>query len=96
LLASPFPPQPLPTLHTFIQSHGLQLVHDSSPRLHHAVPVPQQLPQIPILPTRHPDSRKVILQHESQNMLRILPIRLLLARSLALDLGRISDPQLKL
>jgi hypothetical protein len=29
-------------------------------------------------------------------MLCILPIRLLLARSLALDLGRISDPQLKL
>jgi hypothetical protein len=25
--------------------------------------------QIPVLPTRHPDLRKVILQHESQNQL---------------------------
>jgi hypothetical protein len=31
--------------------------------LHHPVPVPQQLPQIAILRTRHPDLRKVIFQH---------------------------------
>jgi hypothetical protein len=28
------------------------------------MPVPQQLPQIPVLPARHPDLRKVILQHQ--------------------------------
>jgi hypothetical protein len=36
----------------------LQLVHDPGPRLHHAMPVPQQLPQIPVLPARHPDLRE--------------------------------------
>ena len=36
-------------------SAGLQLVHDPGARLHHPVPVPQQLPQIAILPARYPD-----------------------------------------
>jgi hypothetical protein len=39
----------------------LQLVHHPGARLHHPVPVPQQLPQIPVLPTRYPDLRKPIL-----------------------------------
>ena len=69
------PPQPLLTAQPFVQRHRLQLVHDSRARLHHAVPVPQQLPQIPVLPARHPDLRKIILQHEFQNQLRVLPIR---------------------
>jgi len=56
-------------------------------RLHHAVPVPQQLPQIPILPARHPDGRKAVLQQRTQNMLRIFSIRLLFAPRLR----RISD-----
>jgi hypothetical protein len=34
----------------------LQLVHDPRARLHHAVPVPQQLPQIPVLPARYPST----------------------------------------
>jgi hypothetical protein len=40
------------------------------------VPVPQQLSQIAILPSRHSDLRKISFQHESQNQLRILAIRL--------------------
>jgi len=60
------------------------------------VAVPQQLPQIPVLPARHPDPRKIIFQHQLQNMLRIFPVRLLLAGSLAFDFGRVSDPQLDL
>jgi hypothetical protein len=39
-----FAPQPLLTAQTFIERYGLQLVHDSRARLHHAVPMPQQLP----------------------------------------------------
>jgi hypothetical protein len=62
---------------------------------HHPVTVPQQLPHIAILPARHPDPRKVIFQHEFQNQLRILAIRLLLAYSLAADLSCVPDPQLK-
>jgi hypothetical protein len=54
-------------------------------RLHHAMPVPQQLPQIPVLPARHPDLREPILQQQAQDQLRILPIRLLLAYSLGPD-----------
>jgi hypothetical protein len=73
----------------------LQLVHDSRTRLHHAVPVPQQLPQIPILPVRYPDLRKAIFHHQLQNQLRILAIRLLLAYSLRADHGSVPDPQLE-
>ena len=58
--------------------------------------MPQQLPQITILPTRHPDPRKAIFQQPSQNQLRILAIRLLLAYSLRADLGGIPDPQLEI
>jgi hypothetical protein len=72
----------------------LQLVHDSGARLHQAVPVPQQLPQITILSARHPDLWKVILQHQSQNMLCTLAIGLLLTLPLPGDLGGVSDPQL--
>jgi len=90
LLSSTYPPQPLLAAQSFVQRHCLQLVHDSSSRLHHAVAMPQQLPQIPILPARHPDRGKVVLQQQAQNVLRILSIRLLLAPALALYLGRIS------
>src|SRR5215470_10496994 len=47
-------------------------------------------------PTRHPDWRKVILQQQAQNMLRILSIRLLFAPAFTSYLGRISHPQLEL
>jgi hypothetical protein len=70
LLPSGFSPQPLLAAWPFVERHGLQLVHDPRARLHHAVPVRQQLPQITILPARYPDLRKVILQHPSQNQLR--------------------------
>jgi hypothetical protein len=46
-----------------------------TPELHHAVPVPQQLSQIPIFPARYPDLGKAIFQHQPQNQLRILAIR---------------------
>jgi hypothetical protein len=75
-------PQPLLAAQSFV-------------RLHHAMPVPQQLPQIPVLPGRHPDLRKVIFQHEFQNQLRVLPICLLLSHSSGSDFCRISDPQLE-
>jgi hypothetical protein len=96
LLPPVLPPQPLLAAQAFVQRHRLQLVHDSRARLHHAVPVPQQLPQIPVLPARHPDLRKIILQHEFQNQLRVLPIRLLLADSSGSDFCRISDPEFNL
>src|SRR2546428_7460999 len=95
-LPSLFPPQPLLTAQSFVQCQGLQLIHDAGAYLHHAVPVPQQLPQIPVLPAWYPNLRKVILQHESQNQLCILSIGLLFAHSFALDLGRVANPQLEL
>src|SRR5580704_5497953 len=59
------------------------------------MPMPQQLPQIPIFPTRYPDLGKTILHQQLQNMLRILPVRLLLAFPLPGDLGGVPDPQLE-
>ena len=58
--------------------------------------MPQQWPQIAILPARYPDPRKVIFEHQFQNQLRILAIRFLLAYSPPTDLGCVSDPPLKL
>jgi len=56
--------------------------------------MPQQLPHIAILPARHPDLRKIILQHQLQNVLGILAIGLLLAYPLGSDLRGVADPQL--
>ena len=81
---------------TLVEGYGFELVHDPGARLHHAVPVPQQLSQIPVLPVRHPDLRKTILHKQAQNQLRILAIGLLLPYSLGTDLGRVSNPQLHL
>ena len=82
--------------HSFIEGHGLQLIHDPCPQLHHPVPVPQQLPHIAILPARHPDPGKPILHQQAQNMSSILPIGLLLADSLRSNLGGVTDPQIDL
>lgn len=43
-----------------VQCDGLQLIHDARPRLHQAMQVPRQLPQIPALPAWHPDLRETI------------------------------------
>src|SRR5215472_8520753 len=58
--------------------------------------MPQKLPQIPVLPVRYPDRRKVILQQQTQNVLRILSIRFLLAPALTLYLGGVAHRQLEL
>ncbi len=60
------------------------------------MPMPQQLPQIAVLPTRYPDLGETIFQQQAQNQLRILTICFLLAYSFGPDLGCVSDPQLKL
>src|SRR5664279_834353 len=80
---------------SFVERHRLQLVHDPRARLHHPMPMPQQLSQIAILPARNPDLRKIIFQHQAQNQLRILAIRLLLTHPFRVDRRGISDPQLK-
>ena len=73
----------------------MQLIHHSRAHLHQSMPMPQQLPQTAILDIRHPDSRKAVLEHQSQQQLRVLPIGPLLAHSFGPNLGRISDPQLE-
>jgi hypothetical protein len=45
---------------------GLQLVNHPRAHLYQPMPVPHQLPQITILRTRYPDSRKVLFLHQSQ------------------------------
>src|SRR5438045_3251416 len=87
-------PPPISTL--FPYTTLFRSVHDSRARLHHAMPMPQELPQIAVLPTRHPDLRKAIFQQQTQNQLCVLSIRLLLAHPFGANLGCVSDPQLKL
>src|SRR6476620_468953 len=96
LLPSALAPQLFLATQAFVQRHRLQLIHDSRACLHHAMPMPQQLPQIAILPARHPDLRKAIFEQQAQDQLRVLAIRLLLAHSLRADLRRVADPQIKL
>jgi hypothetical protein len=74
---------------TFVQGHHLQLVHHSRSHLHHAMAMPEQLPQIAIVPVRHPNPGKSFFHQQSQHQLRILPISLLLSHSLASNLGSI-------
>ena len=71
-------------------------VHDPGTRLHHAVPVPQQLSQIPILPARHPDLLGNDPPAGSVGSVGRRAIRLLLAYWRRADRGRISHPRLKL
>jgi hypothetical protein len=54
--------------------------------------VPQQLPQIPIFWTRHPDAREVTFHHQLQYVLGIEAIVPLFAHSLASNLSRIPYP----
>src|SRR5882762_3443895 len=77
--------------------HGqrLQLIHDPCAHLHHAMTMPQQLSQIPILRTRYPDLRKVIFPHQSQQESGVLTVVLLLLHSLGFDLCWMADPQLE-
>src|ERR1700687_2130880 len=58
------------------------------------MPMPQQLPQIPTLPTRYPDLGKPFLHQKPKIVRRTLPICLLLAFALPGDLGGVPDPQL--
>src|SRR5215468_224128 len=60
------------------------------------MPMPQQLPQIPILRTRHPDFREVIFSHQPEQESGILAVVLLLLHALGLDLRGIADPQLEI
>src|SRR5271168_1790591 len=57
--------------------------------------MPQQLPQIPVLWTRHPDPRKVVFTHQSEQKLCVLAVGLLLLHSLGFDFGGIADPKLE-
>ena len=58
--------------------------------------MPQQLSQISILRTRHPDLGKVIFAQQSQQESGILAVVFLLLHSLGLDLCGIADPQLEI
>jgi hypothetical protein len=58
------------------------------------MPVPQQLPQIPILRTGYPDSRKAIFPHQLQQEPGILAVRFLFPDSLGLDHRGIPNPHL--
>ena len=97
MFPSRLPAQPLLAGQALVERYyRLPLVHDPGARLYHPVSMPQPGPQIAILPTRHPDLREAIFQHQLQNQLGILAIRFLFAYSLRPDLSGVSDPQIKL
>jgi hypothetical protein len=53
--------------------------------------MPEQLPQIAIVPVRHLNRGESFFHQQSQQQLRILPIGLLFLHSLASDFGCISE-----
>ena len=75
-------PERLLSSDTFVKGHHVQLVHHSRSHLHHAMAMPEQLPQIAIIPVRHPNRGKSFFHQQSQQQLRVLPISLLLSHSL--------------
>jgi hypothetical protein len=74
----------------------MQLIHDARAHLHQPMPMPQQLPQVPMLCVRDPYPRKTIFHQKLQQQLRILAIGFLLSHSLGAILRCIPDPQLEL
>ena len=42
----------------------MKLIHDPGAHLHQSVPMPKQLPQVPILCIRYPDPRKAIFHQQ--------------------------------
>jgi hypothetical protein len=87
-----FTPQlALPSL-AFVHRQRLQLILDPRPHLHQPMPVPEQLPEIPIFGTRYPDARKGIFQQQLQQKLSIVAVGLLLADSSPLNLRRKTLP----
>jgi hypothetical protein len=72
----------------------LQLILHLGPHPHQLVPVHQQLPQVAFGQRRHPPQvRKVAVQQQPRDQLRIPPVVLLLARFLSPNLRRIPQPQ---
>jgi hypothetical protein len=59
----------------------MKLIHDARAHLDPSMPMPQQLPQIPILCIRDPDPGKTIFHQNLQQQLRFLAIGLLLPHS---------------
>ena len=57
--------------------------------------MPQQLPQITIFRTRHPDPWEAIFQHQFQQKPSVLAVGFLLPYAFGLYLGWISNSQLE-
>ena len=91
---SRFGPQLAFLLHPLAQRQCLQLVLGPRPRLHLLVAMHQQLPRVPLLQRRHPDPRKAIFPQQHLHLLRIAPVRFLLAHHRGADFCRIPHPQL--
>src|SRR5271157_4374301 len=72
----------------------LQLVLHLPPHGHLFVAMQQQLPQIALLQTRHPQLRKAVFQQQRQQQFGIAPVGLLLAHLQGPDLGGVAQPQL--
>lgn len=62
--------------HSLVHGNGLRLIHNPIPHLNQLMPMPQQLPQIPILRAGHPDFRKSIFAHQSQQQLGVFAVGL--------------------
>ncbi len=89
-----FPPQRFLAAQAFVERYGMQLVHDPVRVCTMRCRCHSSCRRSRFSAARYPDLRKAILHHQSQNQLRILTIRLLLAYPPGCESRPVSDPQL--
>src|SRR6266581_6535327 len=59
------------------------------------MPMPEQLPHVPVLPTRYTDPRETVFHQQPQQQFSILTIGLVLTHALGTNLACVSDPKLE-
>src|ERR1700674_2923235 len=80
-------------LQPLVQSHMLQLILDASPHLHQLVAMQQQLPQIALLRTRHPDGGELSDLQQLQQMIGVALVVFLLAHRSRPNASGVTDEQ---
>src|SRR6266478_3195686 len=77
-----------------VQGYMLQLILDAGSHLHQLVAMQQQLPQVALLRTRHPDGREPARRQQLQQMIGVALVVLLFADRGRANAGRVADDQL--
>jgi len=79
--------------HALAHRQRVQLVPHRSPKANQLVPVPQQLPRVPLRQGRNPNAREPLLQQQIKQVRGVAPVRLLFPHHARPNLARVADPE---